>query len=105
MMSKQLLHLVFGGRISNSQFRTFENVENMDIVGIFPDYASAFTAWRGKSQATIDDAEVRYFIVHLHRLFDPSTDEHPLTLEKVFDFQIKRPANNANTPEIVERQN
>jgi len=77
-MTKQLLHLVFGGRLLDPHSRTFTDVEDLDIVGMFPDYASAYKAWRGKAQATIDDAEMRYFIVHLHRLFDPATDEHPI---------------------------
>ena len=77
-MTKQLLHLVFGGRLQDPHSRTFEDVEGLDIGGMFPDYASAHKAWRGKAQATIDDAEMRYFIVHLHRLFDPATDEHPI---------------------------
>lgn len=74
MVSQQLLHLVFGGRLKDPQSREFENIDELDIVGMFPNYAEALAAWRGKAQSTIDDAETRYFIVHLHRLLDPETD-------------------------------
>jgi len=80
-MAKQLLHLVFGGRLKDPHSRTFENVEDIDIVGMYPSYAEALKVWRGKAQSTIDDAETRYFIVHLHRLFDPETDDHPIAAE------------------------
>jgi len=73
-MSKPLLHLVFGGRVSDPQGLDFENVEDLDIVGIFPNYATALSAWRGASQAHVDDASMRYVVVHLHRLLDPDTD-------------------------------
>jgi len=75
-MAKQLLHLVFGGQLTDPQSRTFENLNELDIVGMYPNYAEAYAAWRGKAQSTIDNAETRYFIVHLHRLFDPDADEH-----------------------------
>ncbi|NDW04275.1 DUF4170 domain-containing protein [Jiella pacifica] len=68
---KQLLHLVFGGELSNLSTVEFKDLESLDIVGIFPDYASALTAWRGKAQQTVDNAAMRYFIVHMHRLLDP----------------------------------
>ena len=71
MPDKQLLHLVFGGRLTEPNGREFVSTAGLDIVGIFPNYADAHRAWRGKAQATIDDAETRYFIVHLHRLLDP----------------------------------
>jgi len=70
---KQLLHLVFGGRLTTPEGVEFENVDDLDIVGIYPNYAEAEVAWRGKAQATIDHADVRYFIVHMHRLMDPET--------------------------------
>ena len=73
---KQLLHLVFGGRLKDTTGVEFSDVEGLDIVGIFPDYASAHDAWRGKAQATIDEADMRYFVVHMHRLTDPETGEH-----------------------------
>ncbi|MBO9715153.1 DUF4170 domain-containing protein [Sphingomonas sp.] len=68
-MSK--LHLVFGGRVKNPQSLDFVDESNLDIVGIFPDYASAEKAWRGAAQRTVDDAEMRYVVVHLHRLLEP----------------------------------
>ncbi len=68
---KQLLHLVFGGELSDLTSVTFKDLESLDIVGIFPDYASALAAWRGKAQQTVDNAAMRYFIVHMHRLLDP----------------------------------
>ncbi len=67
----QLLHLVFGGRLRQGAEATFENLDALDIVGIFPDYASAHKAWQGAAFRTQDDAQMRYFIVHLHRLMEP----------------------------------
>jgi len=72
--SKQLLHLVFGGELESLEGVTFKDLERLDIVGIFPDFASAQVAWKGKAQSTVDNAHMRYFIVHLHRLLDPATD-------------------------------
>jgi hypothetical protein len=68
---KQLLHLVFGGELENLQEVQFRDLNGLDIVGIFPDYASALTAWKSKAQMTVDNAHMRYFIVHMHRLLDP----------------------------------
>ncbi|MBP0614201.1 DUF4170 domain-containing protein [Jiella mangrovi] len=68
---KQLLHLVFGGELSDISSVQFKDLEGLDIVGIFPDYASALAAWRSKAQQTVDNATMRYFIVHMHRLLDP----------------------------------
>jgi hypothetical protein len=68
---KQLLHLVFGGELKSLERVEFEDLSSLDIVGIFPDYASALTAWRGKAQSTVDNAAMRYFIVHMHRLLEP----------------------------------
>ncbi len=70
--SKQLLHLVFGGELKSLDGVDFKDVSKLDVVGIFPNYASAQAAWRAKAQQTVDHAEMRYFIVHLHRLFDPT---------------------------------
>ena len=70
---KQLLHLVFGGELSDLKGVDFKDLENLDIVGIFPDYATAQSAWRAKAQQTVDNAAMRYFIVHLHRLLEPDT--------------------------------
>lgn len=68
---KQLLHLVFGGELSSLQGVEFKDLQALDIVGIFPDYASALQAWKAKAQQTVDNAQMRYFIVHMHRLLDP----------------------------------
>jgi hypothetical protein len=70
----QLLHLVFGGELTDLQKVEFRNLHALDIVGIYPDYASAYVAWKAKAQQTVDNAHMRYFIVHLHRLLDPQTD-------------------------------
>jgi hypothetical protein len=71
--SKQLLHLVFGGELDNLQSVEFKNLDKLEIVGIYPNYAGAYAAWKGKAQGTVDNAEMRYFIVHLHRLLDPQS--------------------------------
>ncbi|MFC3162349.1 DUF4170 domain-containing protein [Ciceribacter thiooxidans] len=68
---KQLLHLVFGGELTSLKDLHFKDLNDLDIVGIFPDYASALAAWKGKAQATVDNAHMRYFIVHMHRLLTP----------------------------------
>ena len=75
-MSKQLLHLVFGGELKDLDGVEFEDLSKLDVVGIFPDYQSANKAWRGAAQRTVDNAKIRYFIVHLHRLMDPDQDDH-----------------------------
>jgi endo-alpha-1,4-polygalactosaminidase (GH114 family) len=72
--SKQLLHLVFGGELARIDDIEFKDLAHLDIVGIYPNYASAYTAWKAKAQQTVDNAQMRYFIVHLHRLLDP---DHP----------------------------
>ena len=71
---KQLLHLVFGGELSKLDSTEFRDLEKLDIVGIYPNYATAYQAWKAKAQQTVDNALMRYFIVHLHRLLDPETD-------------------------------
>jgi hypothetical protein len=68
---KQLLHLVFGGELNSLESVDFKDLTNLDIVGIFPNYATAHAAWKAKAQATVDNAQMRYFIVHLHRLLEP----------------------------------
>jgi hypothetical protein len=68
---KQLLHLVFGGELARLDGVEFKDLDKLDIVGIYPNYASAYNAWRAKAQQTVDNAHMRYFIVHLHRLLDP----------------------------------
>ena len=69
--SKQLLHLVFGGELKDVSKIEFKDLDNIDIVGIYPNYASAYAAWKARAQRTVDNAEMRYFIVHLHRLLEP----------------------------------
>ncbi|MCK0206985.1 DUF4170 domain-containing protein [Starkeya koreensis] len=69
----QLLHLVFGGELENIDGVTFKDLAGLDIVGIYPNYATAHAAWKAKAQQTVDNAQMRYFIVHLHRLLDPET--------------------------------
>ncbi len=68
---KQLLHLVIGGELSSLDGVTFKDLTKVDMVGVFPNYAAAHVAWKAKAQATVDQAQTRYFIVHLHRLLDP----------------------------------
>ena len=72
--TKQRLHLVFGGELTTLAEVDFRDLDKLDIVGIFPDYASALTAWKAKAQQTVDNAHMRYFIVHMHRLLDPQKD-------------------------------
>ncbi len=67
----QLLHLVFGGELDDVEGIRFADLAGLDIVGVFPNYRAAYDAWKGKAQATVDNARMRYFIVHLHRLLDP----------------------------------
>ena len=69
-----LLHLVFGGELVDPRRNEFKNIDEIDIVGMFPDYASAHKAWKAKAQATVDDAHTRYFIAHLHRLRDEESE-------------------------------
>ena len=70
----QLLHLVFGGELTALDSTEFRDLAKLDIVGIFPNYATAYTAWKAKAQQTVDNAHMRYFIVHMHRMLDPGTD-------------------------------
>lgn len=70
-MAKQLLHLVMGGRVTDPQGTEFQDLGQLHVVGIFPDYASAEEAWRANAQRTVDDAEMKYVIVHLHKLMEP----------------------------------
>ncbi|HUS97109.1 MAG TPA: DUF4170 domain-containing protein [Hyphomicrobiaceae bacterium] len=69
--SKQLLHLVFGGELTSVDGLEFKDLAALDIVGIYPNYAEAHDAWKAKAQSTVDSAQTRYFVVHLHRLLDP----------------------------------
>jgi hypothetical protein len=69
--AKQLLHLVFGGELENIADIEFKDLDKLDIVGVYPNYASAYAAWKAKAQGTVDNAQMRYFIVHMHRLLEP----------------------------------
>jgi hypothetical protein len=71
--AKQLLHLVFGGELDSVSNIEFRDLDKVDVVGIFPNYATAYSAWKAKAQGTVDNAQMRYFIVHLHRLLDPES--------------------------------
>lgn len=68
---KQLLHLVIGGELSDLDGIQFTDLEAVDIVGIYPNYAAAYDVWKTKAQMSVDNANMRFFIVHLHRLLDP----------------------------------
>jgi len=70
---KQLLHLVFGGELKKLGSTEFRDLEKLDIVGIYPNYAAAKAAWKAKAQASVDNAHMRYFVVHLHRLLEPES--------------------------------
>ena len=74
---RQLLHLVFGGELKDLGHNEFKDLDRLDIVGIYPNYAAAYAAWKAKAQQTVDNAHVRYFIVHMHRLLDPDRDPQP----------------------------
>ncbi|QFT64760.1 protein of unknown function [Roseivivax halotolerans] len=73
----QRLHLVFGGELVDPQKTQFRDVDDIHIVGIFPDYASAYDAWKSEAQRTVDNAHMRYFIAHLHRLRDEEKEVSP----------------------------
>jgi len=71
---QQLLHLVFGGELKSLDSVEFKDLDKVDIVGVYPNYATAYAAWKSRAQRTVDNALTRYFIVHMHRLLDPATD-------------------------------
>jgi hypothetical protein len=70
---KQLLHLVLGGELDSVSKTEFKDIDKVDVVGIYPNYATAYSAWKSKAQGSVDNAHMRYFIVHLHRLLDPES--------------------------------
>jgi hypothetical protein len=70
---KQLLHLVIGGELDTVSKTEFKDLDGVDIVGVYPNYATAYAAWKAKAQGTVDNAQMRYFIVNLHRLLDPES--------------------------------
>lgn len=69
--SKQLLHLVVGGELASTDTITFKDLSKLDVVGFYPNYREALDAWRGAAQRTVDNAQMRYFVVHIHKLMDP----------------------------------
>ena len=75
MPDKQLLHLVIGGELKSLEgLAEFRNLAKVDLVGAYPNYGQALAAWRGKAQQTVDNALMRYFIIHAHKLLDPNSD-------------------------------
>jgi hypothetical protein len=75
--ARQLLHLVFGGELKSLEGVEFSDISGLDIVGIYPNYAEAYKAWQAAAQRTVDNAQMRYFIVHMHRLLDPQLTGPP----------------------------
>ncbi|HKK37240.1 MAG TPA: DUF4170 domain-containing protein [Paracoccaceae bacterium] len=73
----QRLHLVFGGELVDPSSTQFKDVDAIDVVGMYPDYASAYQAWKAAAQRTVDDAHTRYFIAHIHRLRDEERETSP----------------------------
>jgi hypothetical protein len=72
-MSESKLHLVFGGKVTDPESLNFADTKSIDVVGIYPNYAAAEKAWRGAAQRTVDDAEMKYVVVHLHKLLEPKS--------------------------------
>ncbi|MEI7933046.1 MAG: DUF4170 domain-containing protein [Alphaproteobacteria bacterium] len=75
MPQSQLLHLLIGGELKDLQSVEFRDLSKVDLVGAYPNYEEAYKAWKGKAQATVDNAHMRYFIIHAHRLLDPDSDD------------------------------
>jgi hypothetical protein len=88
-MAKQLLHLVFGGELADLKGTAFRDLSKVHVVGIYPNYKSAHAAWRGAAQATVDNALMRYFVVHLHRLLDPDATARPHRTAKTSKTKAK----------------
>jgi len=76
MPDRQLLHLVIGGELKDVAGTEFADLSKVELVGAFPNYAEAYTAWKARAQSTVDNAHARYFILHAHRLIDPDSDDH-----------------------------
>ena len=74
--TKQLLHFVFGGELKQTDQVEFRDLSKLDFVGMYPNFAEAEKAWRGKAQATVDNAQMRYFVVHIHRLMEPDKEHN-----------------------------
>jgi len=75
MPDRQLLHIVIGGELADFEHNTFRDTSKIDLVGAYPSYEEAVKAWRAKAQATVDNALMRYFVIHAHKLLDPTTDD------------------------------
>ncbi|HRD28120.1 MAG TPA: DUF4170 domain-containing protein [Caulobacter sp.] len=75
MPDRQLLHIVIGGELKDVQDVEFRDLSKVEFVGAYPNYAEAWKAWKGKAQATVDNAHARYFIIHAHKLLDPNEDD------------------------------
>ncbi len=88
-MAKQLLHLVFGGELVDLKGTEFRDLSKVHVVGIYPNYKTAHAAWRAASQATVDNALMRYFVVHLHRLLDPDATARPRRTAKTSKAKAK----------------
>jgi hypothetical protein len=76
MSDKQLLHIVVGGELTEVDGTEFRDLAKVEFVGAFPNYAEAYAAWKSKAQATVDNAHARYFIIHAHKLLDPSSTDY-----------------------------
>jgi len=76
MPDRQLLHLVIGGELEDVEHIQFRDLSKIDLVGAYPSYEAALAAWRARAQATVDNALMRYFIIHAHKLLDPGSDNH-----------------------------
>jgi hypothetical protein len=76
MSGKQLLHIVVGGELTEVNGTEFRDLAKVEFVGAFPNYAEAYAAWKSKAQATVDNAHARYFIIHAHKLLDPSSADY-----------------------------
>jgi hypothetical protein len=78
---EQLLHFVFGGELKKTEGITFKDLSKLEFVGMYPSFAEAKAAWQGKAHATVDNAQTRYFVVHVHRLIDPGADQKDVPLD------------------------
>ena len=76
-MTEQLLHLLIGGELKNVTGTEFRDLKQIELGGAYPNYAEAYRAWQAKAQATVDNAHMRYFIIHAHKLLAPDADDHP----------------------------
>lgn len=103
-MAKQLLHLVFGGELSSLDKIEFRDLSKVHVVGLFPNFAKAKEAWKAAAQATVDNAHMRYFVVHLHRLLDPDQSAHEeATLSKPKAAPAKAPGRESKTKSTAHR--